>query len=43
LESRVALQQLREQWPRFDVDTEGLQRVTASNVAGYSHIPVHVR
>jgi cytochrome P450 len=43
LESRVALQQLREQWPRFDVDTEGLRRVTASNVAGYSHIPVHVR
>jgi cytochrome P450 len=43
LESRVALQQLREQWPRFDVDTEGLRRVTASNVAGYSHIPMHVR
>jgi cytochrome P450 len=43
LESRVALQQLREHWPRFDVDTDGLQRVTMSNVAGYSHIPVHVR
>jgi cytochrome P450 len=43
LETRVALQQLREQWPRFDVDTDGLQRVTMSNVAGYSHIPVHVR
>jgi cytochrome P450 len=43
LETRVALQQLREHWPRFDVDTEGLQRVTMSNVAGYSHIPVHVR
>ena len=42
LETRVALQQLREHWPRFDVDTDGLQRVTMSNVAGYSHIPVHV-
>jgi cytochrome P450 len=43
LETRVALQQLREHWPRFDVDTDGLQRVTMSNVAGYSHIPVHIR
>jgi cytochrome P450 len=43
LETRVALQQLRERWPRFDVDTDGLRRVTMSNVAGYSHIPVHVR
>jgi cytochrome P450 len=43
LEARVALQQLRERWPRFDVDTDGLQRVTMSNVAGYSHIPVRVR
>jgi cytochrome P450 len=43
LEARVALQQVRECWPRFDVETEGLRRVTMSNVAGYSHIPVHVR
>jgi cytochrome P450 len=42
LESRVAFQQLQEHWPRFDVDTDGLRRVTMSNVAGYSHIPVHV-
>jgi cytochrome P450 len=42
LESRVAFQQLRERWPRFDVDTGGLRRVTMSNVAGYSHIPVHI-
>jgi cytochrome P450 len=42
LETRVALQQLRECWPRFDVDTGALRRVTMSNVAGYSHIPVHV-
>lgn len=43
LETRVALQQFREHWPRFDVDTGALRRVTMSNVAGYSHIPVHVR
>ena len=43
LETRIALQQLRQRWPRFDVDTDRLQRVTMSNVAGYSHIPVHVR
>jgi cytochrome P450 len=42
LETRVAFEQLRERWPRFDVDTDGLRRVTMSNVAGYSHIPVHV-
>ena len=42
LESRVAFGRLREHWPRFDVDTGGLRRVTMSNVAGYSHIPVHV-
>src|ERR1700759_471715 len=42
LESRVAFQHLRQRWPRFDVDTDGLRRVTMSNVAGYSHIPIHV-
>ena len=42
LESRVAFQQLQQHWPRFEVDTGGLRRVTMSNVAGYSHIPVHV-
>lgn len=42
LETRVALHAIRERWPRFTVDTEGLRRVTMSNVAGYSHIPVHV-
>jgi cytochrome P450 len=42
LESRVAFAQLRERWPHFEVDTDGLRRVTMSNVAGYSHIPVHV-
>jgi cytochrome P450 len=42
LESRVAFQQFREHWPQFAVDTDGLRRVTMSNVAGYSHVPVRV-
>ncbi|BCZ21758.1 cytochrome P450 [Mycobacterium senriense] len=42
LETRVAWHAIRERWPRFTVDTDGLRRVTMSNVAGYSHIPVHV-
>jgi len=42
LETQVALQALREHWPRFAVNPDGLRRVTMSNVAGYSHIPVHV-
>jgi cytochrome P450 len=42
LESRVAFEHLQQHWPRFEVDTDGLRRVTMSNVAGYSHIPVHV-
>jgi cytochrome P450 len=42
LETRIAFRQLQEHWPRFEVDTDGLRRVTMSNVAGYSHIPIHV-
>jgi cytochrome P450 len=42
LESRVAFAQLRQRWPRLEVDTDRLRRVTMANVAGYSHIPVHV-
>ncbi len=42
LESRVAFEQLRRRWPRFEIDRDGIRRVTMSNVAGYSHVPVHV-
>src|ERR1700757_213694 len=42
LESRVAFAQLRQRWPRFEVDIDGLRRVTMANVAGYSHIPLHI-
>jgi cytochrome P450 len=42
LEGRVAFQRIRELWPRFDVDMDGLRRVTMSNVAGYSQVPVQI-
>jgi cytochrome P450 len=42
MESRVAIEELASRWPRFEVDFDGLRRVHMSNVAGYSHVPVHV-
>jgi cytochrome P450 len=42
MESRVALEELARRWRRFDVDDSGLRRVHMTNVAGYSHVPVHV-
>src|SRR3954453_1491922 len=41
MESRIALEELAKRWRRFEVDGAGLQRVHMSNVAGYSHVPVH--
>jgi len=40
LESRVAFDELRVRWPRYDVDDSGLRRVQMSNVAGFSNVPV---
>ena len=42
VESRVALEELSRRWNRLEVDLEGLRRVTMSNVAGYSNVPVAV-
>jgi cytochrome P450 len=42
LESRVAFEEIRRRWPKFTVDRDGLRRVNMVNVAGYSHVPVHV-
>jgi cytochrome P450 len=42
LEGRVAFEQIRARWPGFTVDLAGLRRVTMSNVAGYSHVPVRL-
>jgi hypothetical protein len=37
----VALEELAKRWPVFTVDEDRLERVQMSNVAGYSHVPVH--
>jgi cytochrome P450 len=42
MESRIALELLRERMPRFEVDRAGLRRVNMTNVAGFSHVPVTV-
>ena len=39
MESRIAIELLRERMPRFEVDRDGLRRVNMTNVAGYSHVP----
>jgi cytochrome P450 len=42
LEGRLAFEEIRIRWPSFTVEEAGLRRVTMSNVAGYSHVPVRV-
>jgi cytochrome P450 len=42
MESRIALELLRERMPRFEVDRDGLRRVNMTNVAGYANVPVTV-
>lgn len=42
MESKIALQLMRERMPKFEVDRSGLQRVNMTNVAGYAHVPVTV-
>ena len=41
MESRIAIEELARRWPRYEIDEAGLRRVTMSNVAGYSNVPVH--
>ena len=43
LESRVAIEEIRKRWPRFEVDFDRACRVNMSNVAGYSNLPIRVR
>jgi cytochrome P450 len=43
MEGRIALEEMARRWPHFEVDEQGLRRVTMSNVAGYSNVPVTVR
>ncbi|MFY1599594.1 cytochrome P450 [Micromonospora sp. WMMD737] len=42
MESAIALEHLLDFMPRFEVDFDGLQRVSMQNVAGYHHVPVKV-
>jgi cytochrome P450 len=42
LETSVALEHLLDFMPRYEVDFDGLQRVTMTCVAGYNHVPVRV-
>jgi cytochrome P450 len=42
LESRVAFAEIRRRWPSLVVDRQRLRRVSMSNVAGYSNVPVAV-
>ena len=39
-ESRIAIEEIRKRWTRLEVDTDGLERVHMSNVAGYKRVPV---
>jgi cytochrome P450 len=43
IESRIALHQIAQRWPNYEVDESGLERVHMSNVAGYHRVPVRVR
>ena len=42
MESAIALEKLLDFMPRYEVDTDGLQRVHMQNVAGWSNVPVRV-
>jgi hypothetical protein len=42
LETTVALEHLLDFMPRYEVDFDGLRRVTMQNVAGWARVPVKV-
>jgi cytochrome P450 len=42
LESQLAIEGIRQRWPKLVVERDGLERVNMSNVAGYSRVPVTV-
>jgi len=43
MESRIALEALLDLIPEYEVDREGLRRVSMSNVSGWSNVPVRAR
>jgi cytochrome P450 len=42
MESRIAIELMRERMPKFQVHHDRLRRVNMTNVAGYSHVPVTI-
>src|SRR6478752_7044451 len=42
LESRIAFDEIADRWPEYAVDESRCRRVSMSNVAGYSNVPVRV-
>lgn len=42
LESRIAIEEMAQRWPKFDVDESQCERVQMVNVAGYSKVPITV-
>ena len=42
MESAIALERLLDRMPRYEVIFDECKRVAAQNVAGWSHVPVHV-
>ncbi len=40
LEGRIAIEELAERYPRYEVVEKGLARVQMINVAGYSNVPI---
>lgn len=42
METALALEYLLDFMPRYEVNSDGLQRVAMQNVAGFSHVPVKV-
>jgi cytochrome P450 len=43
LEGQMALEAIRERWPRFEIDEAGLRRARGFHVFGWSRVPVSVR
>ena len=42
MESRIALELMRERMPKFELHRDGLRRVNMTNVAGFASVPVTV-
>jgi cytochrome P450 len=42
LEARIALEEIRERFPRYEVDAAGLVRTHQANVRGFARVPIAV-